>query len=326
MTSSRPKTLAGRISAIAAEAGAIGRDGRNTQQGYDFTSEAAVKRVVNPLLERHGVAVLFLGVEGPIEWEQRATRNGAAQYVARAVIAYRVVNTDTPDDAFDLRLAAEGIDSGDKALPKLYTMAQKNALLNIFDLVRGDDPDAETPPETMHVQPIGQHAAERFLDAATLAGVENLEALKAVSQAIGRPVKTRAQLAAVDRAHLETMADLVRDWKQRSGADQVFGGDGGTTDVADDAGPGDEGLDLTPPASIEKMTVPEIKRALVAAFEGEGVAAEDVPRLVRKVLASAGMKLPDGELRKAELAAALVAVQSGAWDLPTADRIPASPA
>jgi hypothetical protein len=58
-----------------------------------------------------------------------------------------VVNIDKPNESIMSVGYGDGIDSGDKATGKATTYARKYALIDLFNLSKGDDPDKEASQE-----------------------------------------------------------------------------------------------------------------------------------------------------------------------------------
>lgn len=65
----------------------------------------------------------------------------------RIETTYRFVNIDKPEEYIDTIVYGDGIDTGDKAVGKAMTYADKYALMKAYKLSTGDDPDKEASPE-----------------------------------------------------------------------------------------------------------------------------------------------------------------------------------
>lgn len=105
--------------------------GNNKVAGqYRFVSHDQVSAKVHPLLVKHGIAVIP-SVEG---FKQEGNRTEV-----KMVIAFR--NCDDLTDGFSINSFGYGIDSGDKGPGKAVSYAYKMALLKIFCLETGEDPD-----------------------------------------------------------------------------------------------------------------------------------------------------------------------------------------
>jgi hypothetical protein len=62
------------------------------------------------------------------------------------------VNIDKPEEKISAVEFGDGIDSGDKATGKANTYARKYALIDLFNLSKGDDPDREASQEYQKIE------------------------------------------------------------------------------------------------------------------------------------------------------------------------------
>lgn len=162
---------------IKDEIGAVGKDDRNSQQGFNFRGVDAVVNAVAPVLITYGVTVLpnvrsydF----GTVEVGQRRTPMGHA----RVVVEYTFIGPD--GDTLTCSAPGEAMDSGDKATAKAMSVAYRTALLQALSLPTTDtDPDATTYQRTdtgdlsvavSQVQAAWAAAHGGTLDMAALAG------------------------------------------------------------------------------------------------------------------------------------------------------------
>lgn len=68
-------------------------------------------------------------------------------FYMRIETIYRFVNIDKPEEFIETITYGDGIDIGDKASGKAMTYADKYALMKVYKLSTGDDPDKEGSPE-----------------------------------------------------------------------------------------------------------------------------------------------------------------------------------
>jgi len=73
------------------------------------------------------------------------TRTGKAQ-IATVKINFSFIDADTGEGNF-ITMIGEGMDTGDKAIYKAITGAQKYVLMKTFLIPTGDDPELEEPPQ-----------------------------------------------------------------------------------------------------------------------------------------------------------------------------------
>lgn len=65
----------------------------------------------------------------------------------RIETTYRFVNLDNVDEFIETTVYGDGLDTGDKAPGKAMTYADKYALMKVYKISTGDDPDKEASPE-----------------------------------------------------------------------------------------------------------------------------------------------------------------------------------
>lgn len=134
-------TIVDRILAAMAEVTAVGKDGRNEQQGYAFRGADSVVSAMAPALRRNGIVTLPLVEDVHVERIPTGSRD-TPMWNARVTVRYRL---SCPDgDHLDAVVVAEGGDSADKSVSKAMTVAFRTMLLQVFALPT-QDVDAVTP-------------------------------------------------------------------------------------------------------------------------------------------------------------------------------------
>src|SRR4029077_15026588 len=84
--------------------------------------------------------------------------------VARVIMSYSFEDGQTAE-AITVKVAGEGLDSGDKAPYKAMTGALKYALLQSFLLATGDDPEEERVSPNNHAAPTRESHSDRLMSA-----------------------------------------------------------------------------------------------------------------------------------------------------------------
>lgn len=116
---------------------------------YKATGEVDVLEAVKPLEHRYGVYSYPANRE--ILESDTLTQN--TQYgeksnlFIRIKVTYRFVNIDKPSEFIETVSFAEGIDSGDKGSGKAMTYADKYALMKVYKISTGEDPDKDASGE-----------------------------------------------------------------------------------------------------------------------------------------------------------------------------------
>lgn len=159
MSELRKMTIHEAIPHIMAEIGAIGKNSRNTQQGFMYRGIDDVMNALNPLMAKYGVYCVPEVLEQTRE--ERQTRNGGN-------LVYSILRTKYTFYASDgsnvsAVVVGEGMDSGDKASNKAMAIAMKYVMFQTFCIptveMKGmddkmDDPDAETHEITPKAKPV----------------------------------------------------------------------------------------------------------------------------------------------------------------------------
>lgn len=127
------------MNAIMRDVDAIGKDRRNSAQGYSFRGIDDVYNDLHSVLSKHGVYTTskILGEKH----EERTTSKGGC-------LIYRVLTIEYTFHALDGSqvssvVVGEGMDSGDKASNKAMAVAHKYALLQAFCIPTEDQKDPE---------------------------------------------------------------------------------------------------------------------------------------------------------------------------------------
>lgn len=68
-------------------------------------------------------------------------------YVDIVKMTLRVINLDNPSEYLDVESFGRGLDTGDKGFGKASTYARKYALLNLYKIATGEDPDKDKSEE-----------------------------------------------------------------------------------------------------------------------------------------------------------------------------------
>ncbi len=126
---------------VMADIGAIGKDSRNQQQGFNYRSIDAVYNALNPLLAKHGI---FMAPEVLDKTrEERTNKNGTV--LAFTCLRMRYTFYAPDGSSVSCVVEGEGMDSGDKSSNKAMAVAHKYALLQTFCIPTEEqkDPDAE---------------------------------------------------------------------------------------------------------------------------------------------------------------------------------------
>lgn len=140
---SKVPMIYGAISNVMADIGAVGKDQKNTQQGFMFRGIDAVMNAINPALIKHKIFVVPEILEQ--SREERTTSKGTTLIYSICKIKYTFYAED--GSSIYAVTIGEGMDSGDKATNKAMAIAFKYACFQVFCIPTEEmkDPDAESP-------------------------------------------------------------------------------------------------------------------------------------------------------------------------------------
>lgn len=131
---------------VMADMEALGKDRRNTQQGYNFRGIDDVYNMVQPIMAKHGLIMRSTLLDE--RSEERASKGGGVLIYRILKLRYWIVAED--GSTIDTEVVGEGMDSGDKASNKAMSVAQKYAILQMFMIPTEDpkDPENDDPKPT----------------------------------------------------------------------------------------------------------------------------------------------------------------------------------
>lgn len=126
------------------EKGILKREGNNTYDKYKYFSEAQYKQLFTELFSVAKLELSFTELE-------YATFEGSEKQANGRMPKLEFKLTDVETGFYESTvITGEGIDKGDKAGYKAYTGAIKYYLANTFLVATGDDPENESPQQTMN--------------------------------------------------------------------------------------------------------------------------------------------------------------------------------
>ena len=129
------------INEVMKEIGAVGKNQKNSQQGFMYRGIDAVMNAINPALTNHGVFVVPEVLEQTRE--ERTTSKGNLLIYSICKIKFSFFAED--GSHIEAITIGEGMDSGDKATNKAMSVAFKYACFQVFCIPTEEmvDPDAE---------------------------------------------------------------------------------------------------------------------------------------------------------------------------------------
>lgn len=191
---------------------AVEKTGYNSQQGFKFRSIDDTVSSVRKALVEHHVAVVPEVLS--VEKSSYTTGRGSVMNVAEVLMSYSFMAED--GSMVSASMVGQAADSGDKAVSKAISMAQKYLFFNTFLCGADSDPDAEIA-EPAYVDPNALTADDKTL-IATLGkqvGLEKDSLREAIQDAVGRPIVSTADLVKDDlpeiKAYFQLMATTEKE-------------------------------------------------------------------------------------------------------------------
>ena len=131
------------IPCIMGEINAVGKNKKNTQQGFMYRGVDDVMNVINPALVKNNVFIVPEVIEQ--SREERKTAKGGSLLYSVCRMKFRFYADD--GSYVEAVTTGEGMDSGDKSTNKAMAVAFKYACFQVFCIPTEEmkDPDAETP-------------------------------------------------------------------------------------------------------------------------------------------------------------------------------------
>lgn len=129
------------ISAVMKDVGAIGKNTKNTQQGFMFRGIDAVMNALQPALIKNHIFVVPEVLEQTRE--ERTSKEGKTLIYSICRVKYTFFAED--GTSISAVVIGEGMDTGDKATNKAMSIAFKYACFQVFCIPTEEmkDPDAE---------------------------------------------------------------------------------------------------------------------------------------------------------------------------------------
>lgn len=143
-----------KIGMVMRDLPAIGKEQKNTQQGWMFRGIDMIMNYVEPLFVKHGVFMVPQVMDSVRE--ERQTRSGGNMIYTKLRIKYTFYAT-SDGSSIEAIIDGEGMDSGDKSTNKAMAVAMKYALFQVLCIPteemaipeRMEDPDETTPEESI---------------------------------------------------------------------------------------------------------------------------------------------------------------------------------
>ena len=139
------KNLTEAVIEVMGEMESLPKDGVNSFQNYNYTTEAMVANTIRPLLVKNGLAMIPHNIS--------VTDSQPTGKFNKSIISATYLLLHKSGESVTVTVPGEGMDSLDKSTTKALTAAFKYALLQMFCVGRGDDADAGMPDRQVNDEP-----------------------------------------------------------------------------------------------------------------------------------------------------------------------------
>lgn len=135
------KKLVAKLAEVMASVTHVPKSGVNEAQGYNYARDADVLGAIRKGLAERKIFVTHKITD--LKWRQTQGRNGPIN-VATVYLTCTAHDGETGESMEIASSAGEGMDHGDKQVPKAITGAMKSAMLKAFLIPTGEDPEADS--------------------------------------------------------------------------------------------------------------------------------------------------------------------------------------
>lgn len=229
------------LNAVMKDVTSVGKDERNTQQGWSFRGIDATLDAVGPAFRRHGVVAM----PQVLSFTHEVLEMGSKRTPMGHVIVHAIYRFYGPaGDSAEATVIGEAADAGDKACAKAMSVAFRTALLQVLSIPTGEpDPDSFSyersgpdSPAAQASRSTARRTAEQAREPAwgeTIARVVDVDGLRAIWKNAGAAGALQTEVTSPDgeKATVERLLmarhDELELAKSASGATSGAGGDYG---------------------------------------------------------------------------------------------------
>lgn len=146
LTDAKPASLVRKLATVMGAVERVAKNGKNTFHGYAYATEADITQAVRAEMATQGV--MMIPTVEKVEWTGVETNGGKKERLCTLHVLFTVLDSDS-DSSLRFTIIGQGQDAGDKASYKAMTGATKYALLKLFLIPTGDDPEDEKAPKNI---------------------------------------------------------------------------------------------------------------------------------------------------------------------------------
>jgi ERF superfamily len=150
MNTPEQKTLIKKLSEVMKQVKYIEKKGFNKFHQYKYATESDVAEKVREVLAENNVMMIPSLVSHSTR--EHTNAKGKTEYIVTVDMEFNFYDGDS-GETIVFKMSGEGQDAGDKAIYKAVTGAQKYALMKVFMIPTGDDPEADTGTDERNSSP-----------------------------------------------------------------------------------------------------------------------------------------------------------------------------
>ncbi|RKI34555.1 hypothetical protein D7Y27_33160 [Corallococcus sp. AB004] len=132
------RSLVRKLAEVMGEVERVPKSGRNDFHRYDYATEADIVSAVRKAMAARALMLIPSVVK--TEWRDVERNKGGKDRIATLTVRFTLTDGDSGEER-SFEVLGEGQDQGDKATYKALTGAVKYALLKLFLIPTGDDPE-----------------------------------------------------------------------------------------------------------------------------------------------------------------------------------------
>lgn len=151
------RSLVKKLATVLGKVGRVAKTGRNKFHGYDYATEADIVDSVR----EHMAAESLMMVPHVVgeNWGELERSKGQKERLVTLTVRFTIYDGDSGEQIW-FEVKGEGQDPADKATYKAMTGAVKYALLKLFLIPTGDDPEQDQPQQKGNGQHQGQNSQQ----------------------------------------------------------------------------------------------------------------------------------------------------------------------
>ncbi|RKH05039.1 ERF family protein [Corallococcus carmarthensis] len=155
------RSLVRKLAEVMGEVERVPKSGRNDFHRYDYATEADIVSAVRKAMADRALMLIPSVVK--TEWREVERNKGGKDRIATLTVRFTLTDGDSGEER-SFEVLGEGQDQGDKATYKALTGAVKYALLKLFLIPTGDDPEDDGQGQSQQSQRGSQQRPRQAMD------------------------------------------------------------------------------------------------------------------------------------------------------------------